>query len=180
MKINIRGSKVKVTDAIKTYTEEKIGRLARYFDAEDITANVVLRVDGIYQIAEVTIPAKNMILRAEVKEKDLYQSIDKATDKLERQIRKNKTKMRKKSNKNMVVDINLEFETDIDDDNHKIVRRKMIPVKPMTEEEAILQMELIDHDFFIFRNANTSDINVLYRRKDENYGVIEISDETIL
>ena len=106
MRINIRGSKIEITDAIKNYIEEKIGRLERYFDAEDITANVVVRIDGIYQAAEVTIPAKNMILRAEVKEKDLYGSIDKVTDKIERQIRKNKTKMKKKSNKEMIVDFN--------------------------------------------------------------------------
>ena len=174
MRINIRGSKIEITDAIKNYIEEKIGRLERYFDAEDITANVVVRIDGIYQAAEVTIPAKNMILRAEVKEKDLYGSIDKVTDKIERQIRKNKTKMKKKSNKEMIVDFNLDFESDIDEEN-KIVKRKDISLKPMSEEEAILQMELIDHDFFVFKNSETSEINILYKRTDGNYGIIRAS-----
>ena len=92
MKINIRGDKVKVTDAIKNHIEEKIGRLERYFeDAQSLTANVLIKVQGINQIVEVTIPAKKFILRGEVKEKDLYAAIDLVSDKLERQIRKNKT-----------------------------------------------------------------------------------------
>ena len=172
MRINIRGSKIEITDAIKNYIEEKIGRLERYFDAENITANVVARIDGIYQVVEVTVPAKNMILRAEVKEKDLYSSIDKVTDKIERQIRKNKTKMRKKTNNNMTVDFNLDFESDIDEEN-KIVKRKDITLKPMSEEEAILQMELLEHQFYIFKDAETNKVAVVYKRKEGDYGIIE-------
>lgn len=172
MKMNIHGSKVVVTPAIKSYIEEKVGRLTKYFEADDLVANISCKVNGINQTVEVTIPAKKMILRAEVTSKDLYDAIDTVSDKLERQIRKNKTRMRKKPNKEMIADFNLDFETDIDVEKN-IVKRKIVSMKPMSEEEAILQMELIDHDFFVFRNVETDEVSVLYKRKDGNYGVIE-------
>lgn len=171
MNINIRG-KVDITPAIKTYILEKVGRLEKYFDASDITAHVLCKVDGIDQTVEVTIPAKKMILRAEVTSKDLYDAIDSVSDKLERQIRKNKTRMKKKNTKDNLVEFNLDFESDIDTEK-KIVKRKNLDMKPMSEEEAILQMELIDHDFFVFKNVDTDDITILYKRKDGNYGLIE-------
>lgn len=173
MEINIHGSKVEITPAIKAYIEEKIGRLEKYFDSSAITANVVCKVNGISQTVEVTIPAKRMILRAEVTTKDLYDAIDSVSDKLERQIRKNKTRMKQKKIKNIIEDFNLEFEGDIIPNDNKIVKRKTISMKPMDEEEAILQMELIDHDFFVFRDSVTSEITILYKRKDGNYGIIE-------
>lgn len=171
MEINIRGSKVEITDAIKTYIEQKIGRLEKYFDSDNKKASVVCKVNGIDQTVEVTIPAKKMILRAEVTTKDLYDAIDSASDKLERQIRKNKTRLKQKKVKNMIEDFNLDFEEEEINEN-KIVKRKTINTKPMDEEEAILQMELIDHDFFVFRSS-TGEISVLYKRKDGNYGIIE-------
>lgn len=173
MEINIRGSKVEITKAIKTYIEEKIGRLEKYFDSDTIKATVVCKVNGIHQTVEVTIPAKRMILRAEVTTKDLYDAIDSVSDKLERQIRKNKTRMKQKKVKNITEDINLDFESDIEIEDNKIVKRKIVNTKPMDEEEAILQMELIDHDFFVFRNSNTDEVSILYKRKDGNYGIIE-------
>lgn len=172
MDINIRGSKIKLTPAIKSYIEEKVGRLEKYFDASDLTATVACKVNGIHQTVEVTIPAKNMILRAEVTTKDLYDAIDTVSDKLERQIRKNKTRMKKKNTKEFVMDFNLDFESDIDTEK-KIVKRKVISMKPMSEEEAILQMELIDHDFFVYKSIETDETSVLYKRKDGNYGIIE-------
>lgn len=174
MNINIRGSKVEITPAIKTYIEEKVGKIAKYFDSEEITATVVCRVNGINQTVEVTVPAPKMILRAEVTTKDLYDAIDRVSDKLERQIRKNKTRMNKKNGKEVTQGFNLEFEMETEvEPEEKIVRRKVVSMKPMDEEEAILQMELIDHDFFVYRSAETDEINILYKRKDGNYGVIE-------
>lgn len=174
MNINIRGSKIELTDAIKSYIEEKIGRLQKYFDADSVNANVVVKVNGINQIVEVTIPAKKMILRAEVSSKDLYDAIDTVSDKLERQIRKNKTRMNKRKNKDIVDEFNFEFELEVEEEaNSKIVKRKIVDMKPMDEEEAILQMELIDHDFFVFKNSKTNEINILYKRKDGDYGIIE-------
>lgn len=174
MNINIRGSKIEITDAIKSYIEEKIGRLEKYFDSDSITATVVVKVDGINQTVEVTIPAKKMILRAEVSSKDLYDAIDTVSDKLERQIRKNKTRMKKRKNKDIIEEFNFEFEVELEEDaSSKIVKRKIVDMKPMDEEEAILQMELIDHDFFVFKNSKTNEINIIYKRKDGDYGIIE-------
>ncbi|MDD3341801.1 MAG: ribosome-associated translation inhibitor RaiA [Bacilli bacterium] len=174
MNINIRGSKVEITPAIKEYIEEKVGKIAKYFTSEDIKATVVCRVNGINQTVEVTVPATKMILRAEVTTKDLYDAIDRVSDKLERQIRKNKTRMNKKKGKDLIQEFTFtsEEETDIGSEE-KIVKRKVISMKPMDEEEAILQMELIDHDFFVFRSALTDEINILYKRKDGDYGIIE-------
>jgi len=174
MQINIRGSKLEVTDAIRNYIESKLSRLDKYFENPDeIRANVLIRTSGVYQIAEVTIPIKKAILRSEERNKDLYASIDLVSDKLERQIRKNKTRMQHKSNKenmNMFLDFDIETE---EQSTETIVKRKTIDTKPMSEEEAILQMNLIGHEFFIFKNADTEKEAVLYKRKDGNYGIIE-------
>lgn len=173
MRINVRGSKLKVTKPIQEYIEEKIGRLGKYFEDENIPANVLIRVNGIDQIVEVTILAKNVILRAEESHKDLYASIDLVTEKLERQIRKNKTRMKQKKVHPKLIDFNLSFETDEEEETGKIVKRKQIEMKPMSEEEAILQMELLGHDFFIFQNSGIGAYCVIYKRKDGNYGIIE-------
>lgn len=169
---NIRGSKVEITEGIKSYAEEKLKKLEKYFsNHHEITANVVCRVRGRSQLVEVTIPTKNYTLRAEENHEDLYAALDLVIDKLERQIRKNKTKM----NPKIVKDINLDFNYDKDEDieEQTIIRRKKIETKPMSEEEAILQMNLLGHDFFIFKDSETNETAVIYKRKDGNYGLIE-------
>ena len=172
MLLNIRGDKIEVTDSIKNYIEEKLKRLDKYFEnPEDLKANIVVRTRGIDQIIEVTIPIKKAILRAEETNKDLYAAIDKVTDKLERSIRKNKTKIKRRKVENM--DVFLDFEVE-EEEEQKIVKRKQINNKPMNEEEAILQMDLLDHDFFIFQNTETNNMSVIYKRKDNSYGIIEI------
>ena len=172
MLLNIRGDKIEVTDSIKNYIEEKLKRLDKYFEnPEDLKANIVVRTRGIDQIIEVTIPIKKAILRAEETNKDLYAAIDKVTDKLERSIRKNKTKIKKRKVENM--DVFLDFEVE-EEEEQTIVKRKQINNKPMSEEEAILQMDLLDHDFFIFQNTETNNMSVIYKRKDNSYGIIEI------
>ena len=172
MKLTIRGDKLVVTDAIKSYIEEKLARLDKYFEApDDLSANIVVRTRGIEQIIEVTIPIKKAILRAEESNKDLYAAIDKVADKLERSIRKNKTKIKKR--KVEAMDVFLDFEIE-EEPEQKIVKRKTVDNKPMSEEEAILQMELLDHDFFIFNNTETNNVCVIYKRKDNSYGLIEI------
>lgn len=173
MKYNIRGSKLEVTEAIKNYIEEKLGRLNKYFkDAEDITANVLIKTQGINDRIDVTIPIKRMILRSEEVDKDLYAAIDKVTDKLERQIRKNKDRINKKNNKTLIGD----FETTLEDEfyeEEKIVKRKKVELKPIDEEEAILEMELLGHTFFVYKDVDTDNICVLYKRRNGNYGIIE-------
>ena len=171
MKFNIHGKNIEVTEPIRGYIESKIGRIEKYFKDTDLEAVVNLRVRGKEQIAEVTIPANKMILRAEEKHNDLYAAIDLVSDKLERQIRKNKTKARKNLKQTLVFnDFEVDAKEDVDD---SIVKRKTIDTKPMSEEEAILQMELIGHDFFLFKNDKTNEFCVVYKRKDKGYGILE-------
>ena len=173
MELVIRGAKIKVTDAMKSYIEEKIGKLDKYLeDAANIRATVVVKVKGHNQIIEVTIPLKSFILRSEESQEDFYAAVDKAVDKLERQIRKNKTRLKAKYKKEVLPDFIFDFEVTEEENEDKIVKRKKIDVKPMDEEEAILQMELLGHDFYVFNNIDEECISVLYRRKDGNYGII--------
>ena len=171
MNINIRGDKIEVTDSIKNYVKEKLARLDKYFDEPNrIDAHVLIRVKNNEEIIEVTIPTSKYTLRAEEKNADLYAAIDLVVDVLERQIRKNKTKL----NKHRCDDLmGFAFvESDEEEINESIVKRKNIDTKPMSEEEAILQMELLGHDFFVFKNVDEECISVLYKRKDGNYGII--------
>lgn len=171
MKFNIHGKNIEVTDAIRSYIESKIGRLEKYFKNADLNATVTVRVRGKDQIVEVTIPTDKVTLRAEDTHSDLYAAIDLVTEKLERQIRKNKTKARKNLKQVIIFnDFEVENNEDVDD---TIVKRKVIDTKPMSEEEAILQMELIGHDFFLFKNDKTEELCVVYKRKDKGYGILE-------
>ena len=174
MKFNIHGKKLEVTESIKEYIENKIGRLDKYFDNPDnITATVSIKLSGKKQVVEVTINTHSFVIRGEEANNDLYASIDLVSDKIERQIRKNKTRMHKKINKDKIKDFNLAYESEPEEKNDIIVKRKIIETKPMDEEEAILQMELLGHDFFVFKNANTDEFNIIYKRKEGNYGIIE-------
>ena len=174
MKFNIHGKKLEVTEPIKKYIESKIGRLDKYFENSDnITAVVSIKLVGKKQAVEVTINTNSFIIRGEESNNDLYASIDIVSDKIERQIRKNKTRMHKKINNDKIRDFKIVDETDSEEYDNAIVRRKIVQTKPMDEEEAILQMELLGHDFFVFKNSDTNEFNVLYKRKDGNYGIIE-------
>ena len=176
MKYNIRGDKLVVTDAINEYVETKLSKLNKYFKEEDILANILLRVRGNSQIIEVTIPTEKFILRGEEEDKDLYAAIDLVTDKLERQIRKNKTRLKKQNSiDNKYKEFNFEYiipEEETTEDE-QIVKRKNIEMKPMDEEEAILQMNLLGHEFFVYKDINTNKVCVIYKRKDGHYGLIE-------
>jgi putative sigma-54 modulation protein len=173
MKVNIRGEKIEVTTSIKDYIEEKLGRLNRYFGADDVVCHVKIYVKNNEQTIEVTIPTSKFVIRAEQTHGDLYAAIDLVTDKLERQITKNKAKLRDRYKNVQNFEMNLNFETDDDEEEElQIVKRKRLDAKPMNEEEAILQMELLGHDFFIFQNVDENCISVLYRRKDGKFGII--------
>ncbi len=174
MKYKIRGEKVEITPAIKSYIEDKIGKLDKYFEnADDIEASVVIKIRGKDQKIEITIPAMSYTLRSEESHNDLYAAIDLTVDKLERQIRKNKTKLNSKIKKNMIQNFELELEESFEDDDQVVLKRKKIDMKPMDEEEAMLQMNMLGHSFFVFKNTDTNSICVLYQRKDGNYGIIE-------
>lgn len=174
MKLNIRGDKLEITDAIRDYVEDKLGRLDKYFKGSNINANVLLKVKGNRQIIEVTVPTDKYILRSEEEHNDLYAAIDLVVDKLEGQIRKNKTKLKKQNIDNKYKDFNFDYELDEDEENNDvIVKHKEIEMKPMDSEEAILEMELLGHSFFVYKDVDTGNVNVLYKRKDGNYGLIE-------
>ncbi len=175
MEIIIHGDKIKITKAMREYMEEKLEKLDKYLEnSENIRANVRVKVNGHEQTVEITIPLKSFILRSEETKEDFYAAVDKTIDKLERQIRKNKTKLMSRQSKPSY-DFNFaNFEVEEEEkEERKIVKRKSIEVKPMTEEEAILQMELLGHEFYMFKDADTDKPAVVYKRKDENYGIIE-------
>ena len=176
MKISIRGDKLVVTKAIKETIESKLERLEKYFEENaDITAHVVVKVKNLDQTIEVTIPTNRFTLRAEETHEDLYAAIDKVIDKLERQIRKNKTKLNNKYKNVDKMDMILDFDVEKDEEeNIKIVKRKNIEMKPMDEEEAVLQSSLLGHDFFVFKNIDEECVSVLYLRKDGSYGIINV------
>ena len=175
MEIIIRGDKMQITDAMKDYINEKLGKLEKYLENSDaVRANVIVKVKNHEQTVEITIPLKSFILRSEETKEDFYAAVDKTIDKLERQVRKNKTKLMAKQNK-ASYDFNFEkidFKEEIEDE-HKVIKRKTIEVKPMSEEEAILQMELLNHEFYMYKDSETNKPTVVYKRTDGNYGLIE-------
>ena len=174
MEIVIRGDKIKVTQAINDYLKDKLSKLEKYIeDYDNIRATVVVKVKNHEQKVEVTIPLKKFILRAEESKEDLYAAIDLVSDKLERQIRKNKTRLNRNT-KESVREFNFDYEVKDDEEpKEKVVKRKNIETKPMDEEEAILEMELLGHSFFVYKDMDTNNTCVLYKRKDGDYGLIE-------
>lgn len=174
MKISIRGDKLTVTKAIKDYIEEKLQKLDKYFvKSGEIKCNVIIRVKNNMQTIEVSIPTSKFNIRAEESNDNLYASIDLIVDKLERMIRKNKTRLKKHYIEVPSFEMNLDYE-ELEEDDTKIVKRKDLDSKPMDEDEAILQMELLNHDFFAFKNINEECVSVLYKRKDGKYGILNV------
>lgn len=169
MKYTIRGQKLEVTDAIRDYAISKIDKMEKYFENPDeVSVKVVFSIRGREQKVEITINGINFDLRSEVSHNDMYAAIDLAVDKLEQQMRKFKSKLMSKERVEIVYD-------DIIDDDvlEEVVKRKKVYLKPMDEEEAIMQMELLGHTFFVFKDIKTEKVNVLYKRLDGAYGVIE-------
>ena len=171
MEILIRGSKLEITDAMKEYVKEKLSKLDKYLVDQKAKANVLVKVHNYLQKIEVTVPLKTLILRAEEEQQDFYAAVDLVINKLERQIRKNKAKLQKRD-KNKIKEFNIDDVIPIEDDE-KIVKRKKIDYKPMNSDEAILQMELLGHDFYVYKDSETNRVSVLYKRKDGGYGIIE-------
>ena len=173
MKYIIRSQKMDNTEAIKSYIESKLSKLDKYFEEnEDLVATVVTKLNGRNQVIEVTIPTRNFLLRNEEEHSDLYAAIDKIVDKLERQIRKNKEKINKRAEKTIIKDFDYDLQDEYEEDEI-IVKRKKLDLKPMDEEEAIIQMDMLGHTFFVYKDINLDKICVIYKRKDGNYGLIE-------
>ncbi|MGP4061276.1 ribosome hibernation-promoting factor, HPF/YfiA family [Halobacillus litoralis] len=184
LQYNIRGENLEVTDSIKEYVEKKVGKLERYFDTPPSSeVHVNLSVYNDEQTIEVTIPMKNLLLRAEEHNTDLYAAIDLVVDKLERQIRKHKTKVNRKfrqegAPKYVFAELEREaqqeqLQQEESDFDVEIVKTKRFDLKPMDSEEAALQMDMLGHNFFVFTNANTDETNIVYKRRDGRYGLIE-------
>ncbi len=185
MNYNIRGENIDVTPALRKYVEKKVGKLERYFDTTPVAdVHVNMQVLNSQNIIEITIPMPQLLLRAEERHTDMYAAIDLVTEKLERQIRKHKTKVNRKFRQDGSVKYMFKNELEElteangeavleDDDELEIVRNKRFNLKPMDAEEAILQMDMLGHNFFVFADAVSGSTNVVYRRKDGRYGLIE-------
>lgn len=176
MKTNIRGDKVEVTKSIKEYIEQKLAKLDKYFaNADSLVYSVVIRVKNGKQTVEVTVPTSRFTLRAEESHDDLYAAVDLIIDKLERMIRKNKTRLAKQYKNVPAFEMNFNYEAEEEEEEKSnIVKRKNIDTKPMSEEEAELQMKLLNHDFFVFKNIDEECVSVLYTRKDSTLGIINV------
>lgn len=174
MKFNIIGKKITVNEKNSEYIKKKIGKLDKFFKQEP-EARIVIGTVKDKEYIEATIYSEGIIFRAEVTDTDVFTATDKVIDLIERQIRKNKTKLEKRTRREAFDDARLLSGDDYadDEDEMKIVKKKRFQVKPMSAEEAVLQMNLLGHNFFVFKNQDTEEMNVVYKRKDGNYAIIE-------
>ncbi len=182
MNYNVRGDNLEVTNALKEYVEKKVGRIEKYFDTPPTSdVFVTMKVVKDVHTVEVTINFPGLVLRGEESNEDMYVSIDLVVEKLERQIRKHKTKINRKFRQEGSLRTLFKDEPNgaavkavaEDDDDLSVVKTKRFNIKPMHIEEAILQMDMLGHSFFVFSNADTEEMNVVYKRKDGKYGLIE-------
>ena len=171
MEVLIRGNKIEITDSMREYVKEKLSKLDKY-SLDKYKATVLVKIRNYTQKVEVTIPLKTLILRAEEEAEDFYSAVDMVINKLERQIRKNKTKLKKKE-KMGVKEFNIDNIIDIPEEEDKEIKRKKVEIKPMSLEEAILQMELLGHNFYMYKDSELDTIALVYKRKSGGYGVIE-------
>ncbi|WP_261296623.1 ribosome hibernation-promoting factor, HPF/YfiA family [Staphylococcus capitis] len=190
IRFEIHGDNLTITDAIRSYIEDKIGKLERYFNnVPNAVAHVKVKTySNSATKIEVTIPLKDVTLRAEERHDDLYAGIDLITGKLERQVRKYKTRVNRKHRDRgdqevFVAEVQEASpgevsgaEESVSDSEIEIIRSKQFSLKPMDSEEAVLQMNLLGHDFFIFTDRETDGTSIVYRRKDGKYGLIETTE----
>lgn len=171
MSVNVKGRNIEVTPALKEYVEKKITKVTRQFKAVgDISA--VLKVERGNHIVEITVPAKGILLRAQETSRDMYTSIDLVVEKIERQVHKYKTRLMRRKYANFADTAATAEEKAADEGEFEIIKSKHFALNPMTPEEAILQMNLLNHDFFVFYDPDAAVISVVYRRKDGKYGLI--------
>ena len=172
MKFIIIGRNIDITEGLKSAVQEKLGKLERYF-TQETEIHVTLSVEKDRQKIEVTIPVKGNIIRSEQVSSDMYVSIDLVEEVIERQLRKYKTKI--VNQQQAGGNFQKEFVEDefLEDEEVKIIRTKKFGIKPMYPEDACVQMELLGHNFYVFRNAETDEVNVVYKRKGNTYGLIE-------
>ena len=177
MKINITGRKCTPRDSFKDHAEKKLSKVARFF-ADDAEAKVTATVEKTCQIVEVTVSSRGMIFRAEESAQNMNEALDDCIDSIIRQIRRNKTRLEKRLRTGNFDAIIAETAEAVDEEEqYEVVRTKAVVLKPESVEEAILQMNLLGHMFYMFRNAETAEINVVYKRNDGGYGVLVPENE---
>ncbi len=173
MEIIVRGKNIEVTPALEEHIERRLEKLEKFFD-DDTEVQVVISVAGDDHIVEATVFLDSRILRSEETSGDMYASVDAMVDKLEKQVTRYREKLRDRVRQGGIRSVNESLsESESETEEPKIVRTKRFIMKPMDVQEAVLQMNLLGHDFFVFMDAETETINVLYRRKDGDYGLIE-------
>ena len=177
MQITLRGKNIDLTDALRDYVEKRLGKFDKYFQ-QPLVAQVTLSVERDRHIVEITIPVNDIVLRGEEATGDMYSSIDLVVEKIERQVHKYKTRINRKLRETggkglgeLILEAASNNNNEAED--QRVVKTKRFPLKPMIVDEAIMQMNLVGHDFFVFANADTDEINVVYRRKDGDYGLLE-------
>ena len=173
MKVTVIAKNMELTNALKEIVQKKISKLEKYFEA-NIEARATLSVQKNRHRIEVTIPFNGVILRGEESTSDMYKSLDLVEDKLERQIRKQKTRLSRRNSGSLRFGeiSNIELKSP-EEEQGKLVKVKKFGVKPMNSEEAILQMDLLGHNFFVYQDADSNKVNVIYKRKDGDYGLLE-------
>ncbi len=169
MEINVRGKNIDVNPGLRQYAEKRLSKIDRYIKQTPLACQVTFSTERDNYVVEVTIPLNGYLLRAEESARDAFSSVDNVMEKLEKQIEKYRTRLLKRDK----VEVSFPRE---DQEPGRIVKVKRFPIKPMTPEEAAMQMDLLGHDFFVFQNAETNAVNVVYKRKDGNYGLIEPED----
>lgn len=176
MKITTQGNGIKIGTRLETKIADKMSKFDKYF-GEDGSINVKIRPEGNRMVVEITSKLNDKILRAEARDEEILTAVDKTVDKLESQIRRQKTKLMKKKKDYPQIATYLEGESDFDfeleDEGNKITKRKTFILRPMTSEDAILQMEMIGHSFLVYLDADTNSVCVVYKRKDGDYGLLE-------
>ncbi|MDI3281552.1 MAG: ribosome-associated translation inhibitor RaiA [Bacillota bacterium] len=184
MQLTVKGKNLEVTPALRQYVEKRLAKLSKFFDDREVIAVVMLRLEREQQIVEVTLQVGSLLLRGEEGTADMYSSIDGVLEKLERQVHKYKTRInRKLRQENREANtargsVNVPPEPEevaegAEEVPLRVVKTKRFAIKPMSVEEAIMQMDLLGHDFYVFSNAESEEVNVVYRRRDGTYGLIE-------
>ena len=175
MKYKINGKNIELTAALQNAVEEKIVKLDKYFN-DNVTAQITLSVEKLSHIIEITIPFNSSVLRAEVEGKNMYNIIDDAVAIIEKQVNKFKNKLKARHRTHSEDQFTPSFLAELDtshEEGIKIDKTKKFAIKPMNAEEAVLQMELVGHNFFVYFDSETEDVNVVYKRKNGTYGLIE-------
>lgn len=173
MEVKVFGKNLEVTDALRQYAEKKAGKIGKFFAQDPPTTQVTFSIERGVHVVDITISINGLLLRGEEKSSDMYSSLDGAVEKIERQIHKYKTKINRRLREENRIVSPTPTGTEEVTAEPIIVRTKRFAIKPMHAQEAVMQMELLGHDFFVFFNPEEEEVNVVYKRKDGNYGLIE-------